>query len=592
MNKTVNINLANTFFHIDEEAYSKLRRYLESIKRSFSGTTGSEEIIADIEARIAELFAEKMEHDRQVITQKEVDAVIAVMGQPEDYMVDEDIFEDAPKNQTQTTTKRVKKLYRDIEHKYIGGVCAGLEHYLGFDALWIRLIFVFLTIFTTGFWILIYALLWILVPEAATTAQKLDMRGEPINISNIERKVKEGFDDVAEKVKNVDYQKVGNQVKSSSKTIFDTIGDIFLFLFKIVGKFIGILMILTGGATLIALFIGMFTVGIIDIIHFPGVDLYDIINTTGAPAWVVSILVFLVVGIPFFFLLYLGLKILVNNLKSIGSVAKYTLFGLWLCAIAVSTYLIIRQAAAHAFTGTTTETKEYVLNSSIDTLTITMATADHLDFENSVSLDDLRMVYTDDGEPILYSDEVHFDIKKATDSLLQIKIKKDADGSSFDEARNRSELIDYNHSYADGVLTLDNFLTTQKESKVRSQEVRNTIYIPVGTIIKFTNNTKNHIGRSTKNDKDFYRSKIVDYQWVMDSEGLLKCLNCPEDPKIEVNGSFNIDESGIDINVGDENGHVKIGENGIDIDVKDEGESVILKIDENGIKLKAKDNNN
>jgi len=289
MNKTVNINLANTFFHIDEEAYNKLRRYLESIKRSFSGTAGSDEIIADIEARIAELFSEKMEHDRQVITQKEVDAVINVMGQPEDYMVDEDIFEDEPrpKSKKTTGTSRVKKLYRDNETKYIGGVCSGLEYYLGFDALWIRLIFILLAVFT-GFGLIAYILLWILVPEAATTSQKLDMRGEPVNISNIERKVKEGFDDVADRVKSVDYEQVGNKVKSSSKTFFDTVGDIFMFLFKVFGKFIGILLIIIGAATLIGLFVGLVTVGVIDIVHFPGIDFYDIVNTTGAPVWLVS----------------------------------------------------------------------------------------------------------------------------------------------------------------------------------------------------------------------------------------------------------------------------------------------------------------
>ncbi len=115
MNKTVNINLANTLFHIDDDAYNKLRRYLESIKRSFSGTPGSDEIIADIEARIAELFLEKMENERQVITQKQVDEVINVMGQPEDYMVDEDIFEDEPKKTYDAPRSKAKKLYRDID---------------------------------------------------------------------------------------------------------------------------------------------------------------------------------------------------------------------------------------------------------------------------------------------------------------------------------------------------------------------------------------------------------------------------------------------------------------------------------------------
>jgi len=190
MNKTVNINLANTLFHIDEDAFNKMRRYLESVKRSFANTPGSDEILADIEARIAELFYEKLENERQVITQKQVDEVIAIMGQPEDYMVDEDIFEDEPKTKTTGPTQRVKKLYRDTEQKYVAGVSSGLAHYLGIDPLWIRILWVFLTIGSGGGFILLYGLLWILIPEATTTAQKLDMRGEAVNISNIELKSK------------------------------------------------------------------------------------------------------------------------------------------------------------------------------------------------------------------------------------------------------------------------------------------------------------------------------------------------------------------------------------------------------------------
>ena len=186
MNKTVNINLANVLFHMDEDAYTNMRRYLESVKRSFVNTPGSDEILADIEARIAELFQEKLADERQVITQKEVDEVISIMGQPEDYMVDEDIFEDEPRPRTEK--RKSKKLYRDIDSKYIGGVCSGLEHYLGFDALWIRIIFLLLGVFT-GFGFVAYILLWILVPEAATTSQKLDMKGEAVNIDNIQRKV-------------------------------------------------------------------------------------------------------------------------------------------------------------------------------------------------------------------------------------------------------------------------------------------------------------------------------------------------------------------------------------------------------------------
>ena len=110
MNKTVNINLAGIFFHIDEDAYAKLQHYLDAIKRSFTNTQGKEEIIADIEARIAELFNEKKKEDRQVIGIKEVEEVIAIMGQPEDYMVDEEIFEDEPVY-TKTTKSSGKQLF-------------------------------------------------------------------------------------------------------------------------------------------------------------------------------------------------------------------------------------------------------------------------------------------------------------------------------------------------------------------------------------------------------------------------------------------------------------------------------------------------
>jgi len=173
MNKTVNINLAGIFFHIDEDAYLKLQRYLEAIKRSFTDSQGREEIISDIEARISELFTERMKTERQVIGNKEVEEVIAIMGQPEDYLVDDEIFEDEPSSKTKNTyrSSSSKKLYRDTDNSYIGGVSAGLAHYFGIDAIWIRLIWILL-VFGAGTGVFLYILLWILVPEAKTSLSR------------------------------------------------------------------------------------------------------------------------------------------------------------------------------------------------------------------------------------------------------------------------------------------------------------------------------------------------------------------------------------------------------------------------------------
>ncbi len=375
MNKTVNINLAGIFFHIDEDAYLKLQRYLEAIKRSFTDSQGRSEIISDIEARISELFSERIQNEKQVVGIKLVDEVIAIMGQPEDYLVDDEIFEDQPKQKHTNASKPTKKLFRDTENSYIGGVAAGIGHYFGIDTLWVRLIWILL-VFGAGTGVLLYIILWVLVPEAVTTADKIMMSGDPVNISNIEKKIKDSIDNVTEAVKSVDikkhsdkikdtiedvtdnitdtvksvdFKKKGNKLKSGSQSFFDSLGGIFGLFFKVISKFIGIILIIIGISTLISLIVGLLTVGITDLFHFPGVDFVEAVNSTNVPMWLLSMLLLFAIGIPFFFIFYLGLRILVKNLKSIGNVAKFTLLGVWLMALIGLSVIGFRQATEHAF---------------------------------------------------------------------------------------------------------------------------------------------------------------------------------------------------------------------------------------------------
>ncbi|WP_422079542.1 PspC domain-containing protein [Ulvibacterium sp.] len=576
MNKTVNINLANILFHIDEDAYNKMRRYLEAIKRSFANTPGSDEILADIEARIAELFQEKMENERQVITQKQVDEVITIMGQPEDYMVDEDIFEDEPRPKTEP--RRVKKLYRDTEQKYVAGVSSGLGHYLGIDPLWIRLLWIFLTLGSGGGFILIYGLLWILIPEASSTAQKLDMRGEAINISNIERKVKEGFEDVAEKVKSVDYEKVGNRVKSGGKTFFDTLGDIILFFFKIIAKFIGIILIIIGAATIIGLFIGLLTVGIADVVNIPGIDFYNIVNSSSVPVWLMSLFLFFAIGIPFFFLLYLGLKILVTNLKSIGNVAKFSLLGLWLISIIILIIFGIRQAAAHAYSGSTTVEDTFYVDSPTDTLNIAILSSDLIDQGRHIRIDNMHLIQNDQGEEVLLSENVRLTVKKSKDSVIRLKMRKEANGSSFNEARATAEKIQYGYLMEGNSLVLDNFLTTSRENKFKDQEVRVELFLPVGTVVNYERDNGRCWTLRADNDRGLNGCDMSEYTWQMAQDGELTCLDCPEGLNEE------IDE--------DDENKIIINGDGIDINIEEGGESFKLKVDEDGVKLKASDKDN
>ncbi|WP_034043818.1 PspC domain-containing protein [Wocania ichthyoenteri] len=616
MNKTVNINLAGIFFHIDEDAYLKLQRYLEAIKRSFTDSQGRSEIISDIEARIAELFSERVQNDKQVIRIKEVDEVITIMGQPEDYLVDDEIFEDEPQPTYKRKSAPSKKLFRDTDNSYIGGVSSGLGHYFGIDVLWVRLAWIVL-IFGAGTGILLYILLWILVPEAKTTSEKIMMTGEPVNISNIEKKIKDGFDNVSETVtdvaknvtdsvsgaaknvsnsvsdaaKKVDFTKQGSKIKSSSRTFFDTIGEIIMFFFKVFAKFIGILLIFIGAVTLIALIVTLLSLGVVDVIHIPGLDLVEIVNAGNTPIWLVSLLTFFTVGIPFFFLFYLGLKILINNLKSIGNIAKFTLLGVWLISIIGLVVIGVRQASEHAFDEAVVEKKELNITAN-DTINLKMVGNDlYTDYINRHS-NNFKVAHNENGEKTIYSSDVAIIVKSTTDSLATISITKSADGRDYEKAIERAKNINYNYALKDNVLLMDSYFTTDTKNKYSDQEVRLTLYLPEGSVLKCDKNSssffyyRNYHGTIvTHNDTNHYLKILEDD---------IECLDCPieekeEDYKVEVDlkdesSSLKINEKGVKVTV--DSASLKINKNGI----KAKGDAVNVNIDSAGISIKSKEN--
>ena len=579
MNKTVNINLAGIFFHIDEDAYLKLQRYLEAIKRSFTDSQGRSEIISDIEARIAELFSERLQNEKQVISSKQVEEVIAIMGQPEDYLVDDEIFDDEPKSSQRSKSSTSKKLFRDTDNSYIGGVASGLGHYLGIEAVWVRLLWVLLALGSGGTFIFIYILFWVLVPEAVTTADKLTMTGEPVNISNIEKKIKDGFESVSETVgdvaKNVSEsvsgaaKKTGKNIKSSSRSFFDTIGDIIMFFFTVFAKFVGAILIIIGASALIALIISIFSIGILDAVHIPGFDFVDAANAANTPIWLVSLLTFFAVGIPFFFVFYLGLKILINNLKSIGNIAKFSLLGLWLVSIIGLFIIGVRQVTEHAYEESAAIEKTTLNITATDTLYLKMAGNDVYKRYLNKEVHGYRLANDENGQKVIYTSDVRLVVKSTQDSLASIHIEKNAEGSSFMAAKERAENINYHYDLVGNELRLDAFLTTDFKNKFRDQEVYVTLYLPEGTTLY-----------ADKNTYSFHRNPSY-YEDILDNgmeEHYLKIvkdgIDCPDCENFKIKVDINDDESGI-----------KIDEDGIEI----KGEDGSLKIDKDGVKGKSED---
>lgn len=209
MKKTLTVNLGGTVYHIDDDAYRLLDNYLSNLKHYFRKQESAEEIVNDIEMRIAELFAEKVAAGKQVITVQDVEEVIARVGKPEDFGITEDDAESNKRteqsssaSQTYTRTAGPRRLFRDPDSKLLGGVAAGLAAYLGWDITLVRILMIVLVFVPYCPMIILYIVGWIVIPEAYTAAEKLSMRGEAVTIENIGKTVTDGFERVADGVNN------------------------------------------------------------------------------------------------------------------------------------------------------------------------------------------------------------------------------------------------------------------------------------------------------------------------------------------------------------------------------------------------------
>lgn len=172
MKKAIQINLAGAIFHIDEDAYEILRDYLNSVERKFGRSAEGAEVIQDLEARMAELFTERLKPHRKVISAEDVRDVLTTLGTPEDMGAGEEPEWSGSRNRR--TGKRYRRMYRDPDDKPIGGVCSGLGYYFNTDPLLIRILFV-IALFI-GFGFLAYIVLWIALPLAQTPEQISEMR--------------------------------------------------------------------------------------------------------------------------------------------------------------------------------------------------------------------------------------------------------------------------------------------------------------------------------------------------------------------------------------------------------------------------------
>lgn len=551
MNKTININLGGFFFHIDEAAYQKLKRYLESISKSLSeDPQGKNEIIADIEARISELLSEKITDTRQVVNESDIEDIIAIMGQPEDYAEAEEGYSEASYSY-ERNNKSGKKLFRDGDDKFLGGVASGIAHYFDVDAIWIRLAMLAL-FFGAGVGIIVYMIFWILLPEAKTTAEKLQMEGEPVNIDNIERKIREEFTNVSENVKdfannasekikdgaNEFSEKMSKTFSAKTKKnnglqdFLNTIGSIFLTFFRIIGKFIGVILVFIAAAVILSLIIGGFSVGSLgflnldaDFVNYPNF-FYD----ATLPKWLLTVSIFVLAGIPFIVLFVLGLRILSSNVKKLSKTSSLTLLGIWLIALMIIGFTAIEFGTTHAKSGKYVEKTNLNIIKN-DTLVIKMKNDDTIYYQDNLRRSYRKHEVDIDGKMMIYSNYIGFNVKKSATNKSYIIIQKESRGRNRISANKTAEKIKYTYILDDKELILDAYFLTEINNVFKDEEIEITIFVPEKTNIFLDDSTKYFI-QDIKNESDMFDRDMIDHYFIMTNKSL-KCTDCVEEIETE-----------------------------------------------------------
>lgn len=322
MKKTISINLAGSSFYIDEDAFAKLDAYLTAVKAHFAKYPDSDEIVSDMEARLAEHFAVTENEAQRVISAADVAEMIRVMGTVADFAAEE-----GETNSTETTTAEStqKRLYRNPDDAVIGGVCSGIAAYFGIDPTIVRLLFG-LSVLVGGFGIALYLILLVITPEAKTPAEKLRMRGEPVTLAQIEATVREQL-----KPETVARSKSAftNWVRRPIRTIVNFISALLINIFRIARRLAGFA-ITVGTGFMMVFLIFLVVMGLANL-NSPYIGVPLTLFITNWTHYALIGLVFLGAFIPLIFIQQLGVYFM--TLRKMNFTIALGLLFVWVMSV-------------------------------------------------------------------------------------------------------------------------------------------------------------------------------------------------------------------------------------------------------------------
>jgi len=605
MKKNISINISGIIFHIEEDGYETLKKYLDSINKYFSTFEDSSEILADIESRIAEIFLSKLNEEKQVITSEDVSALVLTMGSVSDFKAVEDpvqsqaetssstagtASEDTPPGAGSARYAPSKQLMRDQKRKILGGVCAGLANYFNVDALWIRLLFAILT-FAYGFTLLVYVIMWILVPgsydldepivgkkmyrdpekkiiggvaggvaaylgidviasrllfiiftfagglglfvyivlwmilpEARTITDKMQMQGEPVTLSNIESTLKKSQSEksIAEestltRVLLFPFRLIG--------MILTGLGRVLAPLIEVIRVAIGVIIVFTGLAMLFglvvtaAVLIGLFSAGSYSpwMSELNEASLPIDAMLRAFPGWT-AVAGFFATAVPTIFVILLGVSVIAKRVV-FNAATGWTLFVLFF----ISTTLL-----------------------AVGIPRIAMAFREDADFkvENTYRITGKTAVLKVNEAGMEGYEVVDLELKGHSDPNFRLVQVFEAQGSSKARAIENAKMVSYHVAVQDSVFVFDTNLKFNDNAVFRAQRLKMTLYIPY------------NFPFIMDEDASRFIDNMIDYRhldgntWIMTEDGI-KCVTCGIDEdgnrddlvdfdEIEIRGKFDV----------------------------------------------------
>ncbi|MDE3125624.1 MAG: PspC domain-containing protein [Bacteroidota bacterium] len=579
MKKVININFQGRVVPIEESAYDNLQQYIDSLRVYFANEEGRDEIINDIEGRIAELFAEVLQKGNTCITDADVETILNSMGRPQDFDAEgvngnEQTATDNTATHSNTYTTTGNRLFRDENNKILGGVCSGIANYLNIDPLIIRIltaIFIGVTFvpylvlwiavpstaskvigaqrkklyrdpddkiiagvcsglskyFGINVWIpralfilpfisfafrhwnwglfdfpsfinlsfspgalVIYIIFWIVLPEAKTAAEKLELRGEKVDVESIKNTIQsdmEGFKDRAEKMGNDiknKAQQFGKSVSEKSKEMGTEattvarktgrgLGDVIVLLFKIFAYFII-------GVVVFSIVAALFALGVV----FTGLmPLKNYILESGWQtvfAWG-TLLFFIwvpVIGIVTFIIRKIA------NIKGNKNIIRYSFTALWLIGLFCFIGLMVSLRNNFRYRNNAIEQNIAIQQPSKGYLEIIRTNENKFYYNNNrwFKLDPFTSM--DDDSVFVRNITIRI-VQSATDSF-NISVVKLANGESRTAANVNADAIHFNIVQNDSTIRFNNGIAINQNNKFRNQHAVVTIAVPIGKKIKIT----------------------------------------------------------------------------------------------------------